>query len=80
MEGSPYQVPVEPEKSGYSGFAPLEAMEPIFRRRWWVRFLGIVLIVVGGVYTLTIFGALFRLALAYRPTKDFLVSCNLSWP
>jgi hypothetical protein len=59
MEGSPYQVPVEPEKSGYSGFAPLEAMEPIFRRRWWVRFLGIVLIVVGGVYTLTIFGALF---------------------
>ncbi len=63
MEGSPYQIPAEPEKFGNLSFAPPEVLEPVFRRRWWIRFLGIVLIIIGGVYTLTIFGALFGIPL-----------------
>lgn len=58
MSDSPYQPPVEPGKfTGDANFAAA-LFEPLYRRRLWMRIIGVVLIVLGVLYCITILGAI----------------------
>lgn len=58
MSDFPYQPPVEPSKFTGDANAAAALFEPLYRRRLWMRIIGIVLIVLGALYCITIIGAL----------------------
>jgi hypothetical protein len=65
-EGSPYQSPVEPGKQFIdSQLDPRSLFEPLYQRRIWPRILGIILILLGVLYSLLIIGAVIGVPLAF---------------
>lgn len=54
---SPYQTPAEPAKP-YSENNSAALFEPLYRRRVWMKILGIAMIIIGALYSLTIIGAI----------------------
>ena len=61
MSESPYQSPISPEKTQLSDYGNndlLAYFEPLYRRRIWAKITGVVFMIVGGLYTLTIIGAI----------------------
>lgn len=65
LDQSPYQAPIEPAK--YTGPATFdfELVAPLMARKGWLRWLGILLMIFGGLYTLTIVGALFGVPILF---------------
>ena len=61
---SPYQTPAEPSKM-YGGDNASGLFEPLYRKRIWMRILGIALILLGGLYCLTIVGAIFGIPMIF---------------
>lgn len=57
MMDSPYQTPAEPAKP-FSDGNSAALFEPFYRRRMWMRVLGVPLIIVGALYSITIIGAI----------------------
>lgn len=66
FEGSPYQSPIEPAKQAAGDFTDVRSLfHPLYRRRIWARIIGIVFMLVGILYSLTIIGALVGVPLAF---------------
>lgn len=63
MSDLPYQPPVEPSKFSGDADAAAALFEPLYRRRVWLRVVGVVLIMLGAMYCITIFGAIFGVPL-----------------
>lgn len=59
MSDLPYQPPVEPSKFAGDANAAAALFEPLYRRRTWMRIVGIVLVVFGAIYCISIIGAIF---------------------
>lgn len=61
---SPYQPPSQPAKPfGDTNFAGL--FEPLYRRRVWMRIIGVFAILGGALYTITIIGAIFGVPMIF---------------
>ena len=61
---SPYQPPSQPAKSfGDNNLAGL--FEPLYRRRVWMRIIGVLAILGGALYTLSIIGAIFGVPMIF---------------
>lgn len=61
MSDSPYQSPVDPTKNVLDDYGHndlLAYFEPLYQRRIWAKIIGVVFILGGGLYTITIIGAL----------------------
>lgn len=58
MSDLPYQPPVEPSKFTGDANAAAALFEPLYRRRVWMKIIGVVLIVSGALYCITIIGAI----------------------
>lgn len=54
---SPYQSPTQPAKH-YGDNSVAQLFEPLYRRRVWMRIIGVLAILGGAFYTITIIGAL----------------------
>lgn len=54
---SPYQSPTQPAKH-YGDNSAVQLLEPLYRRRVWLRIIGVLAILGGAFYTITIIGAL----------------------
>lgn len=58
MSDYPYQPPTEPAKFTGDANAAAALFEPLYRRRLWMRVVGVVVIVLGALYCLSIIGAI----------------------
>lgn len=60
MSYSPYQSPVEPTQTDQQSQIQFvfDAFAPLYQRRGWMKLIGIVLMVLGAIYCITIIGVI----------------------
>ena len=60
MSESPYQPPVKTENYfGNASGDAFQVLQPLYEKRVWIRIAGICMMLIGGIYTITIIGAIF---------------------